>query len=76
MLLITVWLLYDPLDLWRLLRTLLVISDMLIVSARPALFVATYSGIGGQLGGLGVLLMNCWEGVWVGGWSPWGVLCF
>ena len=53
MLLITVWLVYDPLDLWRLLRTLLAISDMSIVSARPALFVATYSGTGGAIRGPG-----------------------
>ena len=53
MLLVTVWLVVVPLDLWRLLRTLLVISDMLIVSARPALFVATYSGTGGAIGGPG-----------------------
>ena len=54
MLLITVWLVYVPLDLWRLARTLLVISDKLRVSARPALFKATYSGAGAAIGGPGV----------------------
>ena len=53
MLLITVWLVVVPLDLWRLLRTLLVISGGLIVAASPALLEDTYSGTRGGSGGPG-----------------------
>ena len=58
-------------------RTLAVISDKFRVSARPALFKATYSGTGGAIGGPGGVVDELLGGSLGGGdWSPWGVPCW
>ena len=62
MLLITVWLVVVPLDLWRLPRTLLVISGGLRVAASPVLLEDTYSGNRRVSGGLGGTVDELLEG--------------
>ena len=66
MLLITVWLVTVPLDLWRSPRTLLVASAGFRVATSPVLLEDSYSGIRGAWGGLEGSVDELLEGRLVG----------